>query len=384
MRLDFRLFKYYPFGGLERNFLRITEECVRRGHNVRIYVASWEGPMPDFVTPPACSVVKVPVKGFSNCAVRSSYVRNVAKVAGDWPMDLIVGFKQMPGLDLYYAGDVCFAAEAKRKKLRAFRGLTSRERLFRHYERAVFSPDSNTMILELSHIQRDAYIREYGTPPDRFVPIPPGIDKGRIRSALDRREKERGRMGLALDDIMLLMVGSDFHRKGVERSVKALACLPETARTKTRLFVVGKGAAGRYKRLAGKLGVLDNVRFPGPTDDVAAYFAAADMLLHPALSENTGNTIVEALVAGLPVLTTSNCGYAFHVERADAGAVVEAAPFRQGEFNTKLSDLIADLRERREIWRANALDYSDKTDLYGRPSVTADIIERLVEKKKTS
>ncbi len=383
MRFDFRLFKYYPFGGLERNFLRITEECVNRGHDVRIHVAAWEGPEPDFCHNSSCSIVEVPARGLSNHAIRESYVKNVCKVANNWPADLIVGFKQMPGLDLYYAGDVCFAAEARRKKLQVLRGFTSRERLFRRYERAVFAPESHSMILELSHVQRDAYIAEYSTPPERFLPIPPGIEKHRIRSALSRRDEERLRLGLEANDIMLVMVGSDFRRKGVERSIKALASLENEERSKVKLFILGKGTIGPYKRLADRLSVLDNTHFTGPTNDVPGYLAAADMLLHPAKSENTGNAIVEGLVATLPVLTTSNCGYAFHVKRADAGAVVEGSPFRQGEFNAKLSDLLATLREKKEIWRTNARDYSDNTDLYGRPSVAADIMERLVENKKS-
>jgi len=381
MKLDFRIFKYYPFGGLERNFLRITEECVERGHAVTIRVGRWEGDIPAFLDAPGCGVVEVPATGFSNHAFRASYVRNLPSTL-DGPSDLVVGFKQMPGLDLYYAGDVCYAFEARSRPFSMPRRLTARDRLFREYERAIFAPESNTRILELSAAQRAAYSAEYGTPPDRFFPIPPGIDKERIRGALDDGADFRRSLGVSDSDAMVLMVGSDFKRKGVERSIRGLAALPPELGEGGKLFVVGEGDPRPLKRLAERLGVSDRVFFEGGRDDVPKYLAAADMLSHPAVSENTGNAIVEALVAGLPVITTSNCGYAFHVERAEAGAVVPGSPFAQSAFDAALSDILSDLKSRREEWRSKALEYSDKEDLYGRPVAVADIIEGLVEEKR--
>jgi UDP-glucose:(heptosyl)LPS alpha-1,3-glucosyltransferase len=322
----------------------------------------------------------VPATGISNHAFRASYVRNLPSTL-DGRSDLVVGFKQMPGLDLYYAGDVCFAAEARCRSFATVRGLMARNRLFRLYERSIFSPNSSTVILELSRVQRDAYIAEYGTPAERFTPIPPGIDKERIRSALPSRDESRKRFRVDSDETMLLMVGSDFKRKGVSRAIRALGSISGGRASSVKLFVVGKGSSASLTSLARGLGVTDQVFFPGPSDDVPSYLSAADALLHPALSENTGNAIVEGLVAGLPVLATSNCGYAFHVERANAGKVVDGLSFRQTAFDAALSSLLSEMPGKKEEWKSNALDYSDATDLYARPKVVADTIERLVEGK---
>ncbi|MDR1368404.1 MAG: hypothetical protein LBJ76_06770, partial [Candidatus Accumulibacter sp.] len=45
--LAFVLYKYFPFGGLQRDFLRISQECLRRGHAVRVYVLAWAGVIPE-------------------------------------------------------------------------------------------------------------------------------------------------------------------------------------------------------------------------------------------------------------------------------------------------------------------------------------------------
>ncbi|XNM52069.1 glycosyltransferase [Escherichia coli] len=56
--------------------------------------------------------------------------------------------------------------------------------------------------------------------------------------------------------------------------------------------------------------------------------AAADLLLHPAYQEAAGIVLLEAITAGLPVLTTAVCGYAHYIVDANCGEAI-AEPFRQ-------------------------------------------------------
>ena len=56
MLVAFCLFKYFPYGGLQRDFMRIAQEVENRGHQVRIYVADWQGEKPD-----TFDIVHVPI-----------------------------------------------------------------------------------------------------------------------------------------------------------------------------------------------------------------------------------------------------------------------------------------------------------------------------------
>ncbi len=47
MQLAFILYKYFPFGGLQRDFMRIALECQQRGHRIRVYTLIWEGDIPE-------------------------------------------------------------------------------------------------------------------------------------------------------------------------------------------------------------------------------------------------------------------------------------------------------------------------------------------------
>lgn len=378
MRLAFAIFKYYPFGGLERNFLRITDECLKRGHTVKILTMRWDGDVPKTLRTPKCEIEKVSFSGFSNHARCASYVKSLRKILDEENFDFIVGFNRMPYLDLYYCADVCYVDDIRTRRSSLNR-LTPRHKVYSKFEKAVFSPESKTAILALSDIQREIYIREYGTQPNRFFPIPAGINKELVRSGPvgEERDEFRTSLGVSDDDSMLLMVGSDFERKGVDRSIRALGALPPETRSRTKLFIAGKGKARKLSGLAESLGIGDHVVFLGAVDNVPQLLSAAEMLLHPARAENTGNAIVEALIAGIPVLTLSNCGYAFHVEKASAGAVLDGWTFSQDDFNAKLAELLLVLPDKRVEWRTAALKYSDEADFYSRPKVVADIIAKL-------
>ncbi len=46
MKLALCLYKYFPYGGLQRDFLRILTECQQRGHAVDVYTSEWQGKSP--------------------------------------------------------------------------------------------------------------------------------------------------------------------------------------------------------------------------------------------------------------------------------------------------------------------------------------------------
>ena len=89
--------------------------------------------------------------------------------------------------------------------------------------------------------------------------------------------------------------------------------------------------------------------------------------------------LLEAVVAGLPVLTTATCGYAFHVEQAAAGLVVPS-PFRQSVLDKTLHDMLCS--GLRDEWSANGIAYGKTQDLYGLPDTTAEIIHQHVMAKQ--
>src|SRR5690554_6820064 len=367
MQLAFVLYKYFPFGGLQRDFLRIAQVCQQRGHGIRVCTMGWEGERP---TGFDIRIVKA--------GALTSQGRNekfVARVQADLkrdPVDRVVGFNKMPGLDVYYAADGCYAAKAAERGW--WSRIGGRYRHFSETERAVFAPESRTQILMISEVQQPLFIRHYGTQAARFHLLPPGIarDRRAPANAAEIRAGFREEFGLAEDELLVVQIGSGFRTKGLDRTLAALAALPADLLARTRLMVVGQDNPRTFLAQARALRVAERVRFLSGRSDVPRFLLGADLLIHPAYHENTGTVLLEALVAGLPVLTTAACGYAHYIEEADCGLVVPE-PFEQKTLNEWLARILDDPETRRE-WQENALDYAEHADLYSMPERAADVI----------
>jgi UDP-glucose:(heptosyl)LPS alpha-1,3-glucosyltransferase len=371
MRIAICLFKYFPFGGLQRDFLRIAKAFLNRGHVIDVYTMSWEGRYE-----PGLAIRTIAVKGFTNHKRREDFVKQITPFLRQGHYDLILGFNKMPGLDVYYAADTCYQGKARQQHSWWYR-LSSRYRHNVAYEKAVFDADANTQILLISPVQQQEFNHYYHTPASRFHILPPGIDADRIAlpDAAQIRQKTRAEYGLTEDNYLMLMVGSGFKTKGLDRVLKAVAALPTELKSKSRLFVIGKDEARSYLRMADKLKISEYVTFLGGRKDVPRFLLAADVLLHPAYNENTGTVLLEAMVSGLPVITTDVCGYAHYIQEAAAGIVVPS-PFKQERFNQSVANMLlsADIRAAAH-W--NALSYAKQADIYSMPERAVSIIETL-------
>ncbi|WP_198264313.1 glycosyltransferase family 4 protein [sulfur-oxidizing endosymbiont of Gigantopelta aegis] len=379
MKLAFALFKYFPYGGLERDFLRIAKECQSRGHEIFVYSFIWEGEVPE-----GFNLTMIPVKGISNHQRISDYSDKLSQLllqeqSLNEPYDLVVGFNKMKDLDLYYAADPCYEAKVREQHGRLYR-LAKRYKVFHAMEEAVFAEDKNVELLFISEIQMANFKKIYNTPADRFHSLPPGVDRSRIRpdNADDIRQTMRQKLSLNADDKLLLMIGTGYKRKGVDRAMAGLASLPEPLRSKTFLMVAGEDKLKKYRALAKKLGIENQVHLPGARDDVPQLLLASDLFMHPARHENTGTVLLEAIAAGIPQLISGVCGYAFHIEQANAGMVL-SEPFQQAELNQQLLTMLTS--DEWQQWQDNALHYMRHSDIFSMPDKVSDIIEATGEKR---
>ncbi|MNP52612.1 Lipopolysaccharide core biosynthesis protein RfaG [compost metagenome] len=106
--------------------------------------------------------------------------------------------------------------------------------------------------------------------------------------------------------------------------------------------------------------------------DIPRFLLGADLLIHPAYNENTGTVLLEALVAGLPVLVSKVCGYAHYIAEADSGLVLDE-PFEQEQLNGYLQRMLED-QQARASWSRNGLAFAETADLYSMPQHAADVI----------
>jgi glycosyltransferase involved in cell wall biosynthesis len=160
---------------------------------------------------------------------------------------------------------------------------------------------------------------------DRVVAISEGIarvllseglpaDKLRIvRSAVDaatyggRREPAfcRGELALTDDAPVVGVVAQLIERKGhrvlLESMPKLLAAYPNL-----QVLFFGKGSlAGELQGIVDGAGLSANVRLMGFRDDLASLLPCLDLLVHPALMEGLGVSLLQASAAGVPIVASA-------------------------------------------------------------------------------
>ncbi|MBN6360951.1 MULTISPECIES: glycosyltransferase family 4 protein [Providencia] len=368
MNLAFCLYKYFPFGGLQRDFLRIATECQSRGHHVRVYTQSWEGDKPD-----GFEIIIVPVTSKTNHGRNAQYYDWVLAHLKQHPVERVIGFNKMPGLDVYYAADVCYAQKVAEEK-GFFYKLTPRYKHYAEFEKAVFAVGKPTQLLMLTPHQISHFKKHYETENERFHMLPPGIaqDRKYDKQIVDAKRVYREKNQIPESAFLVLQVGSDFKRKGVDRTIKAIAALPDEIKKNTLLMVVGQDKPAKYQQLAKTLGIGSQVSFFSGRNDIAELMAAADILMHPAYQEAAGIVLLEAITAGLPIIVTEVCGYASFISQAQCGIVI-SEPFEQTVLNLALVDSLKNSVQLAQ-WASNARHFADTEDLYSLPEKAADII----------
>ena len=154
-----------------------------------------------------------------------------------------------------------------------------------------------------------------------LVIIPNGIDEEVVVCSSDNVSMDVRE--IAEEQPLVLFLGRISWKKGLDRLLNAFA-----ATDFGRLAVVGpddENLAPRLARLAGDLRITDRVRFLPRTvlgRDKNFLYRCAKVFVLPSYSENFGNSILEAMQHGVPVVVTPEVGAADIVRQSGAGFVV--------------------------------------------------------------
>ena len=160
-----------------------------------------------------------------------------------------------------------------------------------------------------------------GSDPARFTIVPGAVDTARFAQGSDDGlpESHDG-------PVRLFYHGRVDRRKGVLDFIEALAALREQE-TPFAAVISGIGPdVDPAKALAEQLGFSEaEIRFTGYADyaDVPDLYRAADVFVSPTYAEGFSNTILEAMAAGLAVVSTHSVGVSDCLRDEENGLLVE-------------------------------------------------------------
>lgn len=196
--------------------------------------------------------------------------------------------------------------------------------------------------LPVSNLTKERFLQEYKIKPEKIQVIHPGVDIARFQK-LDRehcRKEIREQFGIYPYDIVILFVSMNFEIKGLNYIMtavgKAKASYPSR---NVKLLVVGKGDYKKYSALAQKTGIKDNVIFAGvQKENLGQIYLASDIFMMLSRFDTFGISVLEAMVASLPVIISGNVGAKDLVLEGINGFVI-----KNSDDASKISEKIAAL-----------------------------------------
>jgi len=179
--------------------------------------------------------------------------------------------------------------------------------------------------------------------------IPNGVDLNSFQlsaSSFQVREEKRKELGLGKNDVVLATTGRLVKKNGVGDIIAALKFLPENV----RLLIVGEGGLLHNLQLTTHDLRLENrVQFVGfvPPEKLPEYLWASDIFVRPSLSEGLGNSFLEAMAAGLPIVGTPIGGIPDFLKDGETGLFCK--PNNPKSIAEKVKLLLADNSLRQKI-----------------------------------
>ena len=156
------------------------------------------------------------------------------------------------------------------------------------------------------------------------VLVPNGVNtrKFQVTDSNLLRAEIRGMHGFSEEDMILVTTSRLVKKNGVENVIEALQFLPENV----KFMIIGTGELEESLKLKVKsLKLDDRVKFLGliSHDEIPKYLTASDVFVRPSLSEGMGNSFIEAMAAGIPIVATPVGGIVDFLRNGETGLFAE-------------------------------------------------------------
>ena len=199
-----------------------------------------------------------------------------------------------------------------------------------------------------SQAVKEYYVREIGVTSERIMVIPNGIDVtvfDEVDGAVVRAE-----LGVPKDRFVITCVANLARNKGHRYLLEAFEAFARIHRTSWLLLVGAGEEEQQLKQQVMHYTSKERIVFLGRRRDVAAVLAATDAFVLPTLFEGMSNAILEAMAAGLPVITTDIPENRVLITNEQNGVLVPRAETHS--IHAALELLYADGAHRQQLGRA--------------------------------
>ncbi len=298
---------YSASGGAEAYLQRFAEGARAEGHVVPLYTTR-EWPAGAWSAGPITYL-----EGSSPVAFADALKEQPTGEA----CDVLFSLERVWRCDVYRAGDGVHLAWLKRRAqgsvFRRLKALaTPKHRQILRLEDALLRRGQAGRVIVNSTMVRDEIARFYGYPARQMHVIHNGVPLAAFSAPENRREPMRRELGLSPETIAVVFAGTGARRKGLACAIEAVE---KSSNDRFRLLVAGRNSVKSEGRVLNL----------GPRGDLPDLLSAADIFLLPTLYDPFSNACLEALAAGLPVITTRANGFSEIIREGVHGTIIPDA-----------------------------------------------------------
>jgi len=208
-------------------------------------------------------------------------------------------------------------------------------------ESAPFRTAPVPRIIAISDMIRRDYVKYYHTDAKHIDLVYNGIDPDKFNVKLPSkyRQEVRNRYAIAEDEIIFVFVSYDLKKKGIEVLVRAAAILKQGTALPFRILVVGGRPYPSLQRMIKKKDLTETIIFTGPSKAVPEIYAASDVFVLPTYYDACSLVVLEAMLCGLPAITTEYNGIAGILSNEENSYVISHPP-DCAELAARMKDLL--------------------------------------------
>ena len=176
-----------------------------------------------------------------------------------------------------------------------------------------------------------------------------GIDVKRFSEVKISKEEKRKELGLPKDAIVLTSVGELNQNKNHQVILRAMAQLKNN--NLYYIIAVKGDNADNLLSLAKELGLENNFNLLGQRTDIPEIYKASDICCFPSIREGLPVAVMEAMAAGLPIVSGDNRGSRDLCENSINGFL--CSPFSTTDFANAINTVITDINLSNQISQNN-------------------------------
>ena len=273
MKIAVLIRRFVLTGGAERYAVEVTRRLARE-HDVSVFAQEWsfEGKekinfhrIPRFFIRP----------NFLNQLLFSFFTR---RSLGD-SFDIVHTHERVCQFDVLTVHCPCFRSIVTRHKSPLIRffvwlsvALSPRKLAYLWLEKRQFAYNRERLWIAVSENVKKNIQTNYPLPDECFGIVYPGVDSNLTteKDIAENRKRLRSKLGIEKDDLVVLFVGTEFKRKGLDALLKGFALLP---RSNMKLVIAGEGRPDRYMLTAKGLGIERDVVFIGLVENIEEAYA---------------------------------------------------------------------------------------------------------------